>query len=201
MRESTVEKLQPIINSGRGYVTTTELLNTGFTNRQISELLEMGELEKISHGQYWLIHSEISKLKEYKAIEIGKVNPEAVICADSACYLQGLIKVEPQVMSIATRRSDRHGMNMNFSVSRHYYAERTFEEECLTKSTPQGEYKIYNIDRSVCDCIRFQKDIEKDVFELIIDNYKKRQGAQIERLKAYAKLMRVGRKADEILGL
>ena len=65
MRESTVEKLQPIINSGRGYVTTTELLNTGFTNRQISELLEMGELEKISHGQYWLIHSEIPKLKEY----------------------------------------------------------------------------------------------------------------------------------------
>ena len=41
----------------------------------------------------------------------------------------------------------------------------------------------------------------EDQFELVIDNYKKRQGAQLERLKAYAKLMRVGRKADEILGL
>ena len=176
MRKNTVEKLQRMISTGRTYVTTAELLSTGFTNRQISELLEMGELEKISHGQYWLIHSGITKLKEYKALEIGKVNPEAVICADSACYLQGLIKVEPKVMSIATRRSDRHSMNMNFSVNRHYYAERTFEEECLIKSTPQGEYKIYNIDRSVCDCI-------------------------IERLKAYAKLMRVGRKVDEILGV
>lgn len=199
MRESTLKKLHVIIENGNGYIGTPALLSAGLTNRQVAELVELGILEKIAHGQYWLIYPGFYKTKEYKAVEVALVNPNAVICADSACYYQGLISVEPKELSIATRRSDRHKMNMNFQVQRHYYSEKNFEEDCLIRTTNQGDYKIYDVERSVCDCIRFQDDIEKDIFDLVIENYRKDEGAQVERLKAYARAMRVGNKVEKIL--
>ena len=199
MRQSTLERLHILTKTRNGYVGTPALLNAGFTNRQIAELVEKDILEKIAHGQYWMNCLEYDKPKEYKAVEVGMVNPGAVICADSACYYQGLIQMEPKALSIATRRCDRHKMNMNFEVTRHYYSEKNFEENCVIKTTTQGDYKVYNIDRSVCDCIRFRDDIEQEIFNLIIENYKKNTERQIERLKAYAKKMRVEKKVEKYL--
>ena len=38
------------------------------------------------------------KPADYKAVEVGLVNPKAVICADSACFYQGLIDIEPETL-------------------------------------------------------------------------------------------------------
>jgi len=50
----------------------------------------------------------------------------------------------------------------------------------------------------VCDCIRFREDIDKDIFELVIENYRKYDKKNEERLMAYAKAMRIGRQVERI---
>ena len=64
--------------------------------------------------------------------------------------------------------------------------------------TKYGSYNVYGIDRSVCDCIRFREDIDKDIFELVIENYRKYDKKNEERLMAYAKAMRIGRQVERI---
>ena len=104
----------------------------------------------------------------------------------------------PEILSIATRRSDRHKMKMNFEVSRHYFSEQAFEDEKHVFDTKYGSYNVYGIDRSVCDCIRFREDIDKDIFELVIENYRRYDKKNEERLMAYAKAMRIGRQVERI---
>lgn len=109
-----------------GYISTSELLREGLTNRQISEFVANGMLERVCYGIYWLSCAEYAKPDDYKAIEICQSDPKAVICADSACFYQGLIDIEPPVVSIATRRDDRSKIAMNFPVRRHYYSGSIF---------------------------------------------------------------------------
>lgn len=198
MRQIIYDKVRNISEKYKGYIDTEDLMKEGLTNRQIGLLTAEEKLEKIAHGHYWVNSDAYGKPEDYKAVEVARVNENAVICADSACYYMGLIDVEPQVLSIATKRSDRHKMKMNFEVSRHYFSEQAFEDEKHVFDTKYGSYNVYGIDRSVCDCIRFREDIDKDIFELVIENYRQYDKKNEERLMAYAKAMRIGRQVERI---
>ena len=127
MRLNTYAKLEMVYKRYRGYVRTQELLGEGFSNRQISALTEEGYLEKICHGYYWLAEGPYKKPQDYKCIEVCLSNPEAVICMDSALYYQKVIAVEPEYLSVATERTDRSILKMNFPTRRHYFSDSNFQ--------------------------------------------------------------------------
>lgn len=201
MRQHTYERIEGLYDKYCGYITTRELMGEGFTNRQIGFFQQEGYLEKISNGCFWMPRAGVEKPYDYKAVEVGMVNHEAVVIADSACFYQGLIDIEPPKLSIATRRTDRHKMIFPFEVTRHYLSERGYEEGKKKVETPYGDYHVYEIGRSVCDCIRFQESIDSDIFALIIENYRKGQDdmRMKERLLAYARMMKFEEKARKIL--
>lgn len=190
MIKDTYIKLWRLTEKYKGYISTSELLREGITNRQISEFVDNGMLERVCYGIYWFNCAEYAKPDDYKAIEICRSNPKAVICAESACFYQGLIDTEPPVVSIATRRDDRSKIKMNFPVSRHYYSENNFTEHQQTINTDFGQYAVYDIERSVCDCIRFRKDIDDGIFSLVIECYKKKE-KEINRLTCYAEKLHI----------
>ncbi|MCI5640495.1 MAG: type IV toxin-antitoxin system AbiEi family antitoxin domain-containing protein [Lachnospiraceae bacterium] len=190
---STYQKVLELFQSGNGYRNAAELKEAKITTVQIKELVNKGIVERVSHGHYWLIDEENGKPENYRMIETCQVNPRAVICADSACYYHGLLDKEPEKLSIATLKTDRSRMQLNFPVTRHYYSDLAFEQDMQVVDTPYGSFRVYDVERSVCDCIRFRKDIDPDVLQEIIERFLARESNQMERLLAYADAMRVGR--------
>ena len=198
MRQIIYDKVACIADNTKNYILTKDLLREGITNRQIANLQKEGYLEKIINGFFWYTGNGQEKPSDYKAIEIGKVNPHAVICAETSCYLQGLIDIEPNVFTVATRRSDRQGMNMPFATRRHYFADSYFDDNIITVETAYGSYRMYDLERSVCDCIRFREEIQPVIYEKIILNHKKMQEeAMVKRMLAYAKAMKFKKKIRE----
>ena len=198
MRQKIYDRVAYIAANTKNYISTKDMLREGVTNRQIANLQEEGCLEKIVNGLIWYTGNGQEKPPNYKAIEIGKVNPNAVICAETSCYLQGLIDIEPNVFTVATRRSDRQGMNMPFATRRHYFADSCFDDNIITVETAYGIYHMYGLERSVCDCIRFREEIQSDIYEMVILNHKRMQeDAMVERMLAYAKAMKFEKKMRE----
>lgn len=190
MLRETVIKLERLSKEYQGYISTEELLRKGITNRQIHVFAEIGMLERVCHGYYWFQCSVLSKPWDYKAVEVCFSDPETVICADSACFYLGLVDKEPGRISVATRRSDRRKIHMNFPVSRHYYSERMFSEYQNLIETDFGRYRVYDIERSVCDCIRFRGNLEEDMFAYVIECYRKRNPTG-DKLLEHAKNLRL----------
>lgn len=190
---NTYQKVIDLFESGNGYRNAAELKEAKITTVQIKELVQKGIVERVSHGHYWLIDQENGKPENYKMIEACRVNSRAVICADSACYYHGLIDVEPEKLSVATLKTDRSRMQLNFPVSRHYYSDLAFEQNMEVVETPYGNIRVYDVERSVCDAIRFRADIGEEMLELITERFLQRDANQMERLLAYADAMRVGK--------
>ncbi|MBO4863652.1 MAG: hypothetical protein J5517_04765 [Eubacterium sp.] len=194
MRKMIYDRLDEMANESNGYVETSELFQKGFTTRQIGSLLDEHRLEKVSFGIYWIVNDSLVKPKDYKAIEISMTDPEAVICADSACYMHGLIEREPSKLSVATRRSDRHKLDMGFPTNRYYISDSIFEEGIEEVNTDFGKYYIYNIERSICDCFKYKNKIDEESFELIrntLDNMSHEEQTYL-RLSIYMKMLRLG---------
>ncbi len=188
MLRETVIKIEKLSRKYKGYISTEELLREGITNRQIGVFTQIEMLERICHGHYWFQCYRFPKPWDYKALEVSFSDPEAVICADSACYYLGLIDKEPVRLSVATRRSDRRRIQMNFPVSRHYYSERLFPEYQITLETGHGRYRVYDIERSVCDAVRFRAELEEDIFAYIIECYRKRNPSADQLLQCAKRL-------------
>lgn len=190
---NTYEKVTKLFRDGNGYRNAAQLKDAKVTTVQIKELVSKGILERVSHGHYWLIDEEKGKPENFEMLEACMVNPRAVICADSACYYHGLIDKAPEKLSVATLKTDRSKMQLNFPVTRHYYSDLAFEQDLEVVNTPYGQIRIYALERSVCDTIRFRADIGIEMVENIVQNYMKRENRQMERLFAYADAMRVGK--------
>ena len=190
---NTYEKVTKLFRDGNGYRNAAQLKDAKVTTVQIKELVSKGILERVSHGHYWLIDEEKGKPENFEMLEACMVNPRAVICADSACYYHGLIDKAPEKLSVATLKTDRSKMQLNFPVTRHYYSDLAFEQDLEVVNTPYGQIRIYALERSVCDTIRFRADIGIEMVENIVQNYMKRENRQMERLLAYADAMRVGK--------
>lgn len=190
---NTYEKVTKLFRDGNGYRNAAQLKEAKVTTVQIKELVEKGIIERVSHGHYWLIDEKKGKPENYRMIEACMVNPRAVICADSACYYHGLIGEEPEKLSVATLKTDRSKMQLNFPVTRHYYSDLAFDQDMEVIDTPYGPLRIYALERSVCDTIRFRDDIGSKAVGSIVRSYMLQENRQMERLLAYADAMRVGK--------
>lgn len=198
MTKDTYIKCRQLSQKYNGYISTSELLREGLTNRQISEFTVNGMLEKVCYGIYWFSCADYAKPPDHKAIEICLSNPRAVICADSACFYQGLIEVEPPVVSVATRRDDRSKIAMKYPVTRHYYSGNNFSEHQDIVNTDFGQYVVYDIERSVCDCIRFRNTIDDDIFCLVIERYREQDRGR-NRIVHYAKKLHLSNQLEKYL--
>lgn len=192
MRINTYNKLEIMMKYKHGYISTSELMKEGFTNRQIAVLTEEDYIQKICHGYYWLNAAEIKKPEDYKCIEACLSNSKAVICTKSACYIQGILKGEPEELTVATARSDRSSMKLNFPIKRHYFSESNFWFGVQKKETEFGCYNIYDIERSICDMIRLG-EIEIEVLDQL-----QIKRTQYERIKKYAELLSMRKKIKDI---
>lgn len=190
---NTYQKAIELFEGANGYLSASALKDAKITTVQIRELVNKGIVERVSHGHYWLIDTKNGKPKNYQMIEACRVNPRAVVCADSACYYHGLIDVETERLSIATLKTDRSRMQLNFPVCRHYYSDLAFEQDLQVVDTPYGKIRVYGVERSVCDAIRFRADVGEEMLQLIIDRFLERGTNRMDRLLAYADAMRVGK--------
>ncbi|MBO6109049.1 MAG: hypothetical protein J6P16_06575 [Eubacterium sp.] len=192
MLKRTHDKIYAMFEKAGGYLPTRELLDKGISTIHIKELLMDRDIEKVSHGNYWGSFLNKEKPEKYKFIEACMTNKKAVICGPSACYYHGLLKKEPPVLYVATARTDRSGMKLMFPVSRHYYSKTTFDKYMDTYMESGMKVRVYNIDRSVVDCIRMREDIGEEILGEIIESYSKSEKKNTGDLLSYADDMRVG---------
>ena len=186
MRENTYIKIETLYRKYRGYVETKNLLAEGFSNRQISTLVNEGYLQKVCYGHYWLSGKQCKKPFDYKCIEVSLSNPDAVICMNSALYYQGVLSAEPDYLSVATERTDRSMMKMDFMIQRHYFSNRNFNIGIRKQETEFGTYNIYDIERSVCDLYRLEGEVG------IVKNIKENKYLY-NRLLKYAEVLQIKR--------
>ena len=199
MLVKTYERITGLFASNHGYMRFSTLQDNAVTMRQIQELEQEGVLEKFARGWYWCTKCGYEKPEDYKYIEIAKVNPSAVICMESACYLCGLLKKEPGVVTVATERTDRKKMELYFTIRRYYFQNEDIGGDICTKTTEFGYYRYYSEERAICDCLRLKNKLEEHIYIEVTEAYRLKDQSRA-RIYEYAKALRGLRNVQEAEG-
>lgn len=180
------DKIKTLFEQNKGYLTRSQLPDKA-TYNQLLALVREGSVERIKAGVYHCLDS----LFDNTMIDVEKIVPGGVLCLYSAWAHYDLSVQIPHSFNIAIEKNRKITLP-DFPPITLYYWQREYQEMGVVEQEVDG-YKVqmYDIEKSVCDAIKYRNKIGNETASEILKNYLKRKNRNLSLLLEYAKKMRI----------
>ena len=186
--------------SSQELIRTSELNGLSIYSKEISELVESGYIERVKQGYYRIVeHTE----DHSEAKLISQLYPDGIICMVSALFYYGYSDRTPINWDIAIDRNvSKARFNIDYPYVKPYYIDKAHLEYGVT----EGQYedcvlKIFDRDRLICECIKHENKMDREIYNKAIINYINDPGKNVTNLLDYAKKRNVHKKVRERIGV
>ena len=200
MKNKIKEKIKEVFYVNNGYIRTKDLSSKGINRRYLRDLINEGVIERIKQGLYKWKDTKFDV--EEELINVSKIIHNGVICLVSALAYYELTSYTPGEYTIAVRRNYNIKLPDYPPIKLYYFSEKYYMDGVEKIDINGNIIKIYNIEKTICDCIRYEDKISKDIIIESIKEYVKRRDKNISKLMKYAaqaKLKDVVQKYIEVL--
>ena len=179
--------LQNILQQNGGIISTAEANSVGISNERLRLLVKSGDLERVSHGVYISPDEFLDKM-----FVTQKRKSKIIYSHETALFLHGL--------------TDRDPVNYTVTVPTGYNAKSLADDEFTIFSIKRELHEIgiisiktmfgnnvitYNLERTICDCIRSRNYMDIAVVTEAVKQYVKRRDKNLNLLMSMAKSFRV----------
>ncbi|WP_096636175.1 type IV toxin-antitoxin system AbiEi family antitoxin domain-containing protein [Clostridium cochlearium] len=181
-----------------GVLKTSELNALGLSSRQIKKLVDSGDITRIKRGYY-----ELSDNIYPEEAVIARLFPDAVIFLESALMHYGYTDRIPLAWQIAVDRdSEKSQYKIDYPLIEAFYIEPKLLEIGLDViQVEEVEIKIFNRDRTICDVLRYENKLEREVFTNAIKRYIKDPKKNVRNLFEYAEKFNIKNKVQTYIGV
>lgn len=183
------------MKKNKAFVSSATVKEQGRTAYyKMLESVREGELVQVRRGVYANMDQLCGNM-----IDVEAVVPNGILCLWSAWSIHALTTSMPQAFHIAIKRG-RKAIAPEFpKVELHHYTENILDMGATSMTKDGFTFRIYDVERCVCDAVKFRNKVGMDVCSEIIDNYLNRQDRNITRLMDYARLLRVANILEKYL--
>lgn len=126
-------------------------------------------------------------------IDIEKIIPGGILCMYSAWSYYGLTTQIPQQYDVAIKRGWKVTLPQYPAFSVHSLTDKVLNTGVTNAKISGYDVKIYDLEKSVCDAVKFRNRIGLDVCTEIVRNYLRRKDRSLAKLLNYAKILRVSK--------
>lgn len=177
-----------IIDENKKFITTAELKNMGYSYYKIGKLEKDGILSRINRSTY---ENLTYKGDENDFFSAEAYVPNGVICLMSAARYYELTNFLPDAVDVAIERKKRVNTLPEWPEMKIFY----FDSSRMTLGVTEiceGDncFHIFDIEKTVVDIIYYRNKVGIEETSEVLRNYLKRKDRKIDRLYAYAKLLR-----------
>ena len=168
-----------------GYIRAKDIDNRAMYDQLLAEVAN-GNVVRIRNGIYAL-PEEMAKTM----IDVEKIVPGGVVCMYSAwAYYELTTKLPPDIC-IAIEKKRKVILPDYPPVALYYWSQSVFELGISEREIEGYKVRIYDLEKSVCDAVKFRNKIGIDISSEILKNYLVMSDRNLTRLSEYAKKMRV----------
>ena len=186
------------IDENGGIVKKEQLGKLGVDYRRIVELLNSGDIVRVKNGYY------TDKLERCSEEElVAALFPDAKLCMESALYAYGYIDQKPYGWRLAIdKNTSKSRFKMDYPKIVPYYTEpEALDIGAATIELHGATFGIYDKERMICDCLKYESKMEHDDFKAAIQGYIKDEDKDISNLLEYARERKVIKKVQSFIGV
>ncbi len=181
-----------------GILRTRDLLELGCYYRKLQKLIEEGEIEQLRRGYYQYMDDE--KAFSEAAI-IAALFPQGVVCMESALDIYGYTERVPSAWNIAMESTaNRRQFNIKYPLVKGHFLNPSRFPIGITQEDVEGTMlRIYDRERTICDCLLHRNQMDGEVFNSAIQGYLEDPLRREAVLAEYAEKLHVMKKVREIV--
>jgi predicted transcriptional regulator of viral defense system len=178
-----------IFRKHKGILRTAEAIKLGIHPATLYKLRDKGIIESLGRGVFRL--ASIPDFSEPDLVLAAKRIPKGVICLISALSYYNLTTQIPHFVYISLPRTSRLP-KLDYPPLRCFWcSKKTYEAGIETIYINKFPVKIYSIEKTLADCIKFRQKIGMDVVLEALKEYWRQGKTNIDALYDYAKICRV----------
>lgn len=189
------EKILKTVDKNGGYITTKELVNNNINKKFLTNLVRDGKLIRFSRGYYGLP----SYIQDDYYILLSK-SQNAVFSLSTALYLHGLSERVPLAYNITLPYGYSGALQKEKNVLLNFVKKELLNLGAIEMESPFGmKIKVYDVERTICDIIKYKNKIDAEIFSKALKFYAMRKDKNINKLMRYAKKMNIEKKVAEYM--
>lgn len=196
MEKTAANIINDIVIANGGYVTRKELNAASIPSAYLSSYIKKNGLIRCGTGFYakddWIEDEYLIFQYEY---------PKCIFSFYCAAYLHGLGDFIPPFIEVTGPKNYRpFPLPRERTILHTDIKEETYSLGVVEVKTIYGNtVKTYDIEKTVCDFIKYREKIDSESFVKCINSYKKRKDKDINKLMKYARIMKVEKTVRDIM--
>ncbi len=184
LRNEKKERIKEIFYANHGYSSTGDISSAGIDRKYLKDLVNEGNIERIKRGLYRWKGAKFDV--EEELINVSKIIQHGVICLVSALAYYELTSYTPGEYTVAVRRNYNIKLPDYPPIKLYYFSDKYYMDGVEEIDINGNIIKIYSIEKTICDCLRYGDKISKDIIVESIKEYVKRRDKNISKLMNYA---------------
>ena len=198
LAQQPLDEILKLIEEQGGIVKKEQFTELGIDYRRILDFVQSGDLVRIKNGYYT---DRIDRFTEEELV--ARLFSDARLCMESALYAYGYISQKPYAWHLAVdKNTSKSRFKMDYPKIIPYYTEPDALELGSTEITMSGQqFLIYDRDRVICDCLKYETKLEREVFKGALQSYIRDSQKDISALMAYARARKVVGKVQSMIGV
>lgn len=190
--------IHKVFKKNGGILRTSELNKLGLSSRQINKLLDSKDIIRIKRGVYELADSIYPE-----EVVIARLFPNSVIFLESALMIYRYTDRIPAVWQIAVDKdSEKMQYQIDYPQINVFYMEPRLLNIGIDTIQIEGvDVKIFDRDRTICDVLRYENKLEREIFSNAIQRYVKDPKINIRRLLEYSDVFNIKNKVQTYIGV
>lgn len=197
MNTDKYDQIKDIFMSHNGYASTKEVSTYAINRYYISELSEKGIIEKVKNGFYKWCDYDFDF--DFELVEVSRIVPTGVLCLKSALAYHNLTTYNPWQYEVAIERSDRVAIPPYPPIKIVFFSKALYELGISEIDIAGHKVRIYDMEKTICDCIRYRNKIGIDMIKECLHEYLKRNDRNLTKLMSYAETCRIKKILKEYL--
>lgn len=182
-------ELQSVLKQNGGIVTTAQANEVGVSNERLRLLVHSGDLERVTTGIYVLPDEFTDKM-----FIVQLRRPKIIYSHETALFLHELTDRDPinYMVTVPTGYNPTRLREDGFTV---FTIKRELHEIGVTKITTMfgNSVTVYDLERTICDCLRSRNNLDIAVVTDAIKRYAKRKDKNLNKLMQMAETFKVSK--------
>ena len=196
--EKILEKVIQCIDENGGIAKKEQLSDLGIDYRRILDFVNRKEIIRIKNGYYTY---GVDRFSEEELV--AKLFPDGLLCMESALYAYGYISRKPYGFTIAVdKNTSKSRFKLDYPKVIPYYTEpESLKIGATTITYGNCQFRIYDKERLICDCLKYESKMDRMDFKEAIQSYIKDEDKDISSLMEYARERKVVKKVQSLIGV
>lgn len=182
------------------YLSSNQLMKLGESRYSINRLVANNNILKISSSLYRWKNADLDGNDDF--LDISKIEPQGVFCLYTAMQYYHLSTFISDKYYFAIPRTNwkRKGLEQ-YPIVIKTWKNRSFDLGIEHIKLGRYSIRMYNLEKTVCDCIRYRNELGLNTLKEVITAYFQSKKKNTRKLMQYANELGVGKILKEYTGL